>query len=233
MYKIDLNGIQYECILYQIKSNMSINSTRIINIYKSRNVILEQMKLQGYNVEDYLKFSVNEVDAMLSNSQLDMLLVNEDGRKAYIKYYFTLKQTTKQIKKEILDNVIEDLFVIDDVLTKKDTLIVIIDDEPNDTILARIRYLYEHDGIFVIIHNIHRLQSNILDHVLVPFMKVLDDTEETEFIQKYQIKYKNQLPEISRFDPQALVVGVRPGQICRIQRPSTTAVMSNYYRVCV
>jgi len=233
MYKIDLNGIQYECILYQIKSNMSINSTRIINIYKSRNVILEQMKLQGYNVDDYLKFSVNEVDAMLSNSQLDMLLVNEDGRKAYIKYYFTLKQTTKQIKKEILDNVIEDLFVIDDVLTKKDTLIVIIDDEPNDTILARIRYLYEHDGIFVIIHNIHRLQSNILDHVLVPFMKVLDDTEEKEFIQKYQIKYKNQLPEISRFDPQALVVGVRPGQICRIQRPSTTAVMSNYYRVCV
>ena len=212
---------------------MSINSTRIINIYKSRNVILEQMKLQGYNVDDYLKFSVNEVDAMLSNSQLDMLLVNEDGRKAYLKYYFTLKQTTKQIKKEILDNIIEDLFVIDDVLTKKDTLIVIIDDEPNDTILARIRYLYEHDGIFVIIHNIHRLQSNILDHVLVPFMKVLDDTEEKEFIQKYQIKYKNQLPEISRFDPQALVVGVRPGQICRIQRPSTTAVMSNYYRVCV
>ena len=144
-----------------------------------------------------------------------------------------MKQTTKQIKKEILDNVIEDLFVIDDVLTKKDTLIVIIDDEPNDTILARIRYLYEHDGIFVIIHNIHRLQSNILDHVLVPFMRVLDDTEEKEFIQKYQIKYKNQLPEISRFDPQALVVGVRPGQICLIQRPSTTAVMSNYYRACV
>ena len=64
-------------------------------------------------------------------------------------------------------------------------------------------------------------------------MAILDETEEKEFIQKYQIKNKNQLPEISRFDPQALVVGVRPGQICRIQRPSTTAVMSNYYRVCV
>ena len=212
---------------------MSINSTRIINIYKSRNVLLEQMKLQGYIVDDYLRFSVNEIDAMLTNSQLDMLLTHEDGRKAYIKYYFTLKQTTKQIKKEVLDNIIEDLFVIDDILTKKDTLIVVIDDEPNDTIITRIRYLYEHDGIFIIIHNIHRLQSNILDHVLVPFMAILDETEEKEFIQKYQIKNKNQLPEISRFDPQALVVGVRPGQICRIQRPSTTAVMSNYYRVCV
>lgn len=212
---------------------MSINSTRIINIYKSRNVLLEQMKLQGYIVDDYLRFSVNEIDAMLTNSQLDMLLTHEDGRKAYIKYYFTLKQTTKQIKKEVLDNIIEDLFVIDDILTKKDTLIVVIDDEPNDTIITRIRYLYEHDDIFVIIHNIHRLQSNILDHVLVPFMAILDETEEKEFIQKYQIKNKDQLPEISRFDPQALVVGVRPGQICRIQRPSTTAVMSNYYRVCV
>lgn len=234
MHKIDLNEIQYECILYN-KSilKMSINSTRIINIYKSRNVLLEQMKLQGYIVDDYLRFSVNEIDAMLTNSQLDMLLTHEDGRKAYIKYYFTLKQTTKQIKKEVLDNIIEDLFVIDDVLTKKDTLIVVIDDEPNDTIITRIRYLYEHDDIFVIIHNIHRLQSNILDHVLVPFMAILDETEEKEFIQKYQIKNKDQLPEISRFDPQALVVGVRPGQICRIQRPSTTAVMSNYYRVCV
>lgn len=221
--------------VYYTKSilKMSINSTRIINIYKSRNVLLEQMKLQGYIVDDYLRFSVNEIDAMLTNSQLDMLLTHEDGRKAYIKYYFTLKQTTKQIKKEVLDNIIEDLFVIDDVLTKKDTLIVVIDDEPNDTIITRIRYLYEHDGIFVIIHNIHRLQSNILDHVLVPFMAILDETEEKEFIQKYQIKNKDQLPEISRFDPQALVVGVRPGQICRIQRPSTTAVMSNYYRVCV
>ena len=73
---------------------------------------------------------------MLANSQLDMLLTHEeDGRKIYVKYYFTLKQTTKQIKKEVLDLVIEDLYVIDEVLTKKDTLMVIIDDEPNDTIV--------------------------------------------------------------------------------------------------
>ena len=51
--------------------------------------------------EDYLRFSVNEIDAMLANSQLDMLLTHEDGRKIYVKYHFTLKQTTKQIKIKI------------------------------------------------------------------------------------------------------------------------------------
>jgi DNA-directed RNA polymerase subunit H (RpoH/RPB5) len=204
-----------------------------MSIYKSRSTILQQLQTQGYQVEDYLDFSMNEIDSMLSNSQLDMLLTNKDGNKVYIKYYFTLKQSTKQIKKEVLDNVIEDLFTIEEVLTKKDTLIVIIDDEPNDTILTRLKYLYDHDGIFVIIHNIHRLQFNILNHTLVPHMRVLNEKEEIDFMKKYQIRDKSQIPEISRFDPQALVVGVRPGNICYIQRPSITALTTDYYRVCV
>jgi len=213
---------------------MSSISSRIISIHKSRQTILSQLLRQGYDVEDYINFSMNEIDSMLSNSQLDMLLTNpKSDSKIYIKYYFTIKQNSKQIKKEVLDNIIEDLFVIEEVLTKKDTLIVIIDDEPNDSILSRIKYLYDHDSIFVIIHNIHRLQFNILEHTLVPNMKILNDNEEEEFMKKYQINDKSQLSEISRFDPQALVVGLRPGNICHIQRPSITALTSDFYRVCV
>jgi len=170
---------------------------------------------------------------MLTNSQLDMLIPHPDGTKVYVKYYFTLKQTTRQIRPQTLDDIIQDLYEIDEVLTKKDTLIIIIDDEPNDTILAKMRYLYDHDGIFVIIHNIQRLQTDILDHVLVPFMEVLSDEAVAEFMKKYNLKDLSQLPEISRFDPQALVVGVRPGKVCRIQRKSITALDYDYYRVCV
>ena len=136
---------------------MSSISTRIINIYKSRKTLLEQLQTQGYQIEDYENFTMNEIDSMLSNSQLDMLVSNDEGNKIYVKYYFALKQNTKQIKKEVLDNIIEDLYILEEVLTKKDTLIVIIDDEPNDAILTRMKYLYAHDNIFVVIHNIHRL----------------------------------------------------------------------------
>ena len=71
---------------------MSTISSRIMSIYKSRSTILQQLQTQGYQVEDYVDFSMNEIDSMLSNSQLDMLLTNKDGNKVYIKYYFTLKQ---------------------------------------------------------------------------------------------------------------------------------------------
>jgi len=212
---------------------MSTISTRIISIYKSRSTLLEQLERRGYLVDDYINFSINEIDAMLTNSQLDMLVHHPNGEKVYIKYYFTLKQTTRQIRPQTLDEIIEDLFTIDEVLTKNDTLVIVIDDEPNDTILAKLRYLYDRDGIFVIVHNIQRLQTNILNHVLVPFMEVLDTKKTDEMKIKYQIKDLSQLPEISRFDPQALVVGIRPGQVCRIQRGSSTALNYDYYRVCV
>ena len=213
---------------------MSTISSRITSIYKSRTTLLQQLEKQGYNTEDYSNFSMNEIDAMLSNSQLDMLLSHRDeGKKIYIKFYFTIKQTNKQIKKDALDDIIEDLFSIDEVLTKNDTLMIIIDDEPNDTILTRMRYLFDHDGIFVIIHNIKRLQFNILEHSLVPFMRVLTDEEEPKFMLEKQISSKSQLPEISRFDPHAMVTCVRPGNICLIERSSVTAMTSNYYRVCV
>ena len=213
---------------------MSSISSRIISIYNSRNTLLEQLEMQDYHVDDYLNFTMNEVDAMMSNDQLDMLLHHKfNGRKRYIKYYFTLKQSSKQIKKEALDGIIDDLYTIDEKLTKKDTLVVVIDDEPNDTILTRLKYLYDHDGIFVVIHNIKRLQFNILMHQLVPLMEILSEKEESEFMTKHQIKDKSQLPEISRFDPHALVVGVRPGNICRIERTSATSLTNDYYRVCV
>lgn len=210
---------------------MSTTSNLILTIYKSRKTILEILEShQDYNTSDYNEFSINEIDAMYSNDQLDMLIKhkNED-KKIYIKYYLS----AKQIKPQNLDDIIEDLFTIENVLTKNDTLMIIVEDEPNDTIHTKMKYLYDHDGIFVLVHNIKRLQFNILSHRLVPECKVLNKTEVDELVKQYNIKDTKQLPEISRFDPQALAMCLRPGDICKFNRDSATAMKYNYYRICV
>ena len=51
--------------------------------------------------------------------------------------------------------------------------------------------------------------------------------------KKYNVTNNNLFPEISRFDPVAQVIFIRPGEICEITRPSKTAIESFYYRVCV
>jgi len=210
---------------------MSASNNRILSIYKSRNNILEILSDNlGYKTEEYEAFSINEIDAMYANSQLDMLLTNEKtNRKIYVKYYLT----AKQIRPQNLDDIIEDLFIIENILTKEDTLIIITEDEPNDTITTKMKYLYDHDSIFVVIHNIHRLQYNILNHQLVPECTILQEKEIKELKDKYNIANPMQLPEISRFDPQALAMCLRPGNICEFKRKSATAMFYNYYRVCI
>lgn len=188
------------------------------------------MKTQNYDTTDYAEFSINEIDVMFANSQLDMLIKHTDGvHSAYIKYYLT----AKQLRPTNLDEMIEDLYMIEGVLTKADTFIIIVNEEPNDTIIEKMKYLYEHDGIFVVMHNISRLQYNILKHQYVPQMRILSKEEENLVKMKYNLTDSAKFPEISRFDPQALVMNVRPGDVCHFKRVSPTALFTDYYRVCV
>tara|TARA_B100000900_G_scaffold408698_1_gene423386 strand:+ start:10084 stop:10710 length:627 start_codon:yes stop_codon:yes gene_type:complete len=206
------------------------NNNQILNIFKSRTNILQIMESNGYDIDDYSNFSINEVDSMFSNNQLDMLIENTANKqKTYIKYYLS----AKQLRKGNLEEIIEDLYAIDNILEKKDTLIIITEDEPNDAIITHIKYLFDHDDLFVVIHNIRRLQFNILEHNLVPKCTILENNEIENFMNKFNIQSLKQLPEISRFDPQALALCMRPGQIAKFSRKSITALETDYYRVCV
>ena len=208
------------------------HTRKIGSIYNSRKTILELLQSQLYKTDDYTSFSINEVDAMYKTNQLDMLLEHEtNGQKVYVKYHLPIKQ--KQIQKNVLDDIVEDLFVLENVLTKRDTLIIIMDDEPNESSLTRITYLYEKEDIFVVIHNLKRLQFNILKHILVPKITIMTDEETETFMREKNVQTLSQLPEISRFDPQALAVCMRPKQVCRFERISPTALQYAYYRVCV
>ena len=212
------------------------SSVLISHIFNSRKTILELMEKQGYNTNDYTNFSVSEVNSMKQNNQLDMLLeTNEDNvtsenpkKKIYIRYYLTSRPAAKNIQE-----MIDDLFVLTETLKKTDTLFIIIKDEPNETLINELKHIWERDGIFIVIENIKRLQFNILNHTLVPNHRVMLESEVVDIMKKYNITDKIQFPDISRFDPVARVICLRPGQVCNIIRSSKTAIKTNYYRICV
>jgi DNA-directed RNA polymerase subunit H (RpoH/RPB5) len=212
-------------------------SSLISSIYKSKNVLLELMKTQGYNANDYAGFSINEVNSMKLNNQLDMMLerVKTDdeesnkSNKIYIRYYLSKNQLSKKDLQEIID----DLFNIEELLTTNDTLMIIVKDDANETLVNFIKHIWEQDNVFVIVQSLKRSQFNILEHNLVPPHRVLSNTEIVQIKQKYNIMNDNQFPIISRFDPVAQSIGIRPGQVCEIIRPSKTAIIAPYYRVCV
>ena len=205
------------------------NSSHIVSIYNSRKNLLDILNDQGYSVDDYSDFSIHELHSMYQSKQLDMLLSKKSPKekKVYIKYHLI-----KTLRPNYIYEFIEDLYNLENILTLNDDLIIIIKDEPNDTIIRLLKDIWEQDGIFIIIINIKRLQFNVLNHSLVPKHTILTEDETEEFKKRYNIRNNRQIPDISRFSPVAQAIGIRPNQICRIDRNSKTAINGVYYRIC-
>jgi len=211
------------------------NSTFINSIYTSRKIVLELMEAQGYQVEDYSQFSFNELTAMYQNKQLHILLEKKEEdpstkrkNKIYIRFYLG-----KVIRPTNIHEIIEDLYHVEEILQKEDTLMVIIKEDMNDTLMNELIHIWETEQIFIVVQSIKRLQFNILNHSFVPKHILMTSSEIDEMMNKYNITNKNLLPEISRFDPVSQAICLRPDQICKIIRPSKTAIEAPYYRWCV
>ena len=136
----------------------------ILKLHKSRVNLLKQCELIGYNVSSHEDVSTLEVDKLYANNQLDMIIENNKNNKIYIKYSFSADKKNNTFTKKDLDNVKDELFDVENTLTKNDILIIVMDDEPNDSLITRMKYLYEQEGVFIVIHNIKRLQYNVLEH---------------------------------------------------------------------
>lgn len=207
---------------------MSLVKSQIENIYNSRFNILNILKYRGFDISTYENFTINEINILNNNEQLDILLKNNvTNKKVYIKYYLN-----KLLKSQTIYSFIEDLFNIDEVLTKNDDLIIIIKDEPNDNLNQIIRDIWMEDEYYISILNIKRLQYNILEHSLVPKHIILTEEEATLFKKKYNIIDNSQIADISYFSPVSLVLGIRPNDIVKIIRNSKTSIESNFYRIC-
>lgn len=238
---------------------MSSNASKTISrLYNARKNLLDLLTVQGYDVEGYTNFGVNEVNAMYAHKQLDMLVETKSSsssdkskdkddkkkpiKKAYIKFHLE-----KMLSAGHINDLIEDLYVLgaggeigglgistnanDTVLTEKDMLVIVTKQEVK-TMNQYLNQLFL-QGRFIVLLSLDRLQFNILNHQYVPPHTILSKEQLDEMMKKYNVGDKSQLPDISRYDPVALAIGMRPGDVCKIDRPSKSAIHSTYYRVCV
>lgn len=208
-----------------------MSGSRIVNlIYNARRVLLEQLGDQGFDTSSYSKFGINEINILYQQTSLDMILekpTDGDPKRLYVRYF-----TGKLFRPGNIRELVDDL-LLNSVITKKDSIIFITQDDSNETIKDFVKQLWEEEKIFIILMSLRRLQLNILKHVIVPQHTIIYEKEIEDMLVKYKLKNKSFLPEISRFDPVALSIGMKPGDICKIIRPSKTSITALYFRICV
>jgi len=219
----------------------------ILSIYKSRETLLELLANRGFQVDKYVGYSKNEIDTMSKNGTLDMLLTDaKEGatptKKVYVKYLLEKTATVQD-----LENIMEDLYenaedayrlgtaaLQGEGQEDEDAIVVITNDDPNPKLRTFLSELWTTRGRFITVISIKRLQFNVLKHELQPRrIDILTGAEKADLMEKYNMRSQAEFPEISRFDPLALALFLRPGRVCKLVRNSPTALASEYYRVCV
>tara|TARA_B100001142_G_scaffold273930_1_gene281642 strand:+ start:2094 stop:2726 length:633 start_codon:yes stop_codon:yes gene_type:complete len=204
------------------------NSKTISKIYKSRNIILDILDTRGYETNDYRGFGITTIQSMFNNKQLDMLLEKKNGEKIYVKYHISNK-----LRESHVYDYIDDLFALEEILGPNDELLIIIKDQNiNKTLEELMEFIYKKDNIFVNVSCMKHYLFNILEHTIVPPHKKLNNDEKKQIYDKLMITKDSELPEISRFDPVAKAIGLRPGELCEIIRPTSNSIKAKYYRLC-
>lgn len=212
-----------------MSNNKKNFSSITAKIFKSRINLLNILKDRGYKTEDYENFNMNEIQIMFNKNQLDILLEKDSGEKIYVKYHINNK-----LRENHINDYIDDLFNIEEILGPNDELLIIIANQNiNDTLEEFMKITYIKYNIFVNIINMKMFLFNILNHTLVPKHRILSNKEKEEIYEQYNIINDSEMPEISRFDPVAKTIGIKPGQLCEIIRSSKTSITSKYYRLCV
>jgi DNA-directed RNA polymerase subunit H (RpoH/RPB5) len=218
------------------------------DIFLSRSIILEMIKNRGFNIDDYSSFTKDDIFNLynqfnqkiaISNElgPLDILVkkTNEEGQeeKLFVKYKLDDKfKKNKSLEQQIIS-------IFDYPLTKNDCLIIInyeaIEFKPTkkESNVERFNdFMYTNYGYFIQLYGIKNLLFNISKHFSVPKHEYISNKEVQEILLKYNIKINN-FEEIRREDPQAKYIGLRPNQVCKITRPSTSSIYSIIYRRCI
>ena len=205
-----------------------------INLLDSRGILLDMLERRGYDIEKYRDYSINEIRLMNDNNMLDMILKKSTGMKCYVKYHISKKLKSTDLRKAVLLHYKMDVDDDGD-LSEHDELIIIC----NDNIIISKKYGnfmskledYYTKNFFVQIFNIDSLLFDITKHNLVPEHIILTEDEKQDLLKHFNID-EDKLPRISRYDPVAKYLGMRPTQVCKIVRNSYTSGEATYYRIC-
>tara|TARA_Y100000768_G_scaffold387395_1_gene378530 strand:+ start:10679 stop:11266 length:588 start_codon:yes stop_codon:yes gene_type:complete len=191
------------------------------------------LEYRGYDVSNISPFTT-----FTGTDKLDKLSINlSKNGKELIQVHYEVESTRTNHKK--LTKRIEDIISkLESPEKSKDlTIIFLVRDGMTPSVKEAIRLLSEKYGVFIQIFPIRNLMYNCTKHKSVPQHIRITKTEYEVYLQDFldslHIESLENLPKIFDTDPVAMFIGLRPGEMCKIIRPSMSAGEHIVYRYCV
>lgn len=205
-------------------------------LYKSRQTLLKILADRGYNTKPFEKFGPTEISAMAAAGaeafRMDLERPADGGQRiTKCRVVYSFGRIKNRIATFISDTVGEE--DSDDALDRATTELMVILLEPVGEAFHIAALTELARRLRVSFFNAHTIVNNPLEHVLVPKHELVPSSEHKTFLAANKIRSKENLPIIKfHEDMIARIMGLMPGDIVKITRPSPQAGEYISYRLC-
>jgi ribA/ribD-fused uncharacterized protein len=218
------------------RASESVGAVSMVRkVFTARSTLLNQLGDLGYLVKMWQNESPAEIDMRMQTGELNFWLeATKAMRDAHDYGNIHVRHHIEKALRQIhIDSLAEAFENEENFNRKTDCVLLISKDLPNDSVKSTLESVYARTGIYIIVRALQELQFNVLTHSLVPKHEKMNSEQVEQFKKEKMIRnHRKELPEISRFDPVARAILLRPGNVAKIERPSISAGYYNYYRVC-
>lgn len=208
-------------------------------LIRSRHTLLEILEDRGYDTTAYRNISPDQILTLATGHPraLDIIVPKREGSAAPCDRAVVTYMIQDRIKGR-LGTIVRDIYeessneTVITTISRKDDLIIIMNEPAHDAFDKASLQLWQIQKARLTFFHIKQVVVHLGRHVLVPPHRKLSDEEAKAEIERLHITQRAQLPLIKYHDVQARLMGLVPGDLVEILRPSPTAGVMRYIRLC-
>jgi DNA-directed RNA polymerase subunit H (RpoH/RPB5) len=207
-------------------------------LVRSRKTLLDILEERGYDATPYRDIAPGQLQQLLRNPRaMDMLVKRKEGSSAPCPRAVVIYMLNDRIRLR-LGTFLRDVYETSTDGTdegkprREDDLIVILNEPYNDAFdKASLKHWQQQKARLSFFH-IKQTVVHLGKHSLVPPHRKMTPDEAKAEMEALHITQKTHLPLIKHHDIQARILGLVPGDMVEILRPSPTAGVARVLRIC-
>lgn len=208
-------------------------------LLRSRETILDILEDRGYDTAQYRNIAPDQILTLAAGDAraLDIIVPKREGSAAPAERAAVVYQIQDRIVGRLEGSFRAELFDSYDgsdtmQVKKSDDIIIIYNESPNDRFAKCSLSMWQQEKVRITFFHLKEVVVHLGRHVLVPPHRKMTADELKAEMARLHVTQKSQLPVIKHSDMQSRLLGLVPGDGVEIQRPSQTAGVERFIRIC-
>lgn len=203
-------------------------------LIRSRQTVLDILEERGYDALPYRNIAPEQILTLVmaaTPGALDMILKKKPDSAAPCERAAVLYMLHGRNLRHRMETFMSDVYK-EGIVTPTDDTLVVLNEPWNEIFDKTSLQLWQKEKARITFFHIKHVVVHPGRHVLVPPHRKLNAEEAKAEMMRWSVTQKSQFPLIKHSDMQAKLLGLIPGDIVEILRPSPTSGIARVLRIC-